>query len=148
MPKIEIDVDQILTCAMPIEAEAGDKLFVMNGMVIGLVERSAVKPKLVHSRPHTPAARADSHAPKRQPSQNEGQGVYFTEAIAIEELRRHGPATVREIGDRLNLTREQRARLGYVLRKAVDAGEATHDGASYPRYRVVTEQMREVEAAG
>lgn len=64
MPKIEIEVDQILTSAVAIEEiEPGDRLMVMNGVVIGVVDRTAVRapPRSVATPPVAtpPAASLD-----------------------------------------------------------------------------------------
>lgn len=41
MPKVEIDVDQILTCAVALRVEPGDKLAVWNGAIVGIAQKAA-----------------------------------------------------------------------------------------------------------
>ena len=39
MPKIELEVDQVLTTAVALDIEPGDKLIVVNGVIVGMIER-------------------------------------------------------------------------------------------------------------
>ena len=84
MPKIEIDVDQILQCVVSLEIEPGDRLLVMGGVVIGCVERTArhVAPKPPNGTPTTPAL---PPKPKAVPQQMK-DGV--NEAIKRDITRR------------------------------------------------------------
>lgn len=128
MPKIEIDVDQILTCAVAIEAEVGDRVLVMNGVIIGMVERR--KPLVVPPPPppRTQIDPADMTTP-------ETRRLLDEQILAV--LRREGPATTRRIGDSLGLPLGQRG----LVKKRIAELRQTHtivaDNASLrPAYRL------------
>jgi hypothetical protein len=90
MPKIEVEVDQILTSAVAIDGiEPGDRLMVMNGVIIGLVERRAV-------RPPAPSPSPVIATPPDEPDKDRS-----IDARIVALLRTQGALTAREIGRQL-----------------------------------------------
>lgn len=91
MPKIEVEVDQILTSAVAIDGiEPGDRLMVMNGVIIGLVERRAVRPPPSPSPSPSPVIATPPDKPDRS-----------IDARIVALLRTQGALTAREIGRQL-----------------------------------------------
>jgi hypothetical protein len=39
MAKVEVDVDQVITSAVSIDLDPGDKVLVMNGVIVGIMEK-------------------------------------------------------------------------------------------------------------
>jgi hypothetical protein len=100
MPKIEIDVDHILTSAVALEIEPGDHLLVMNGVVIGMVEKRARKPTLtIDAKP------AEAEKRKRQ---KPTKPTYFPPADIMDVLRKYErPMLVREVIEVMESERDE-----------------------------------------
>jgi hypothetical protein len=66
MVKVEVDVDQVLTVAVHLELEPGDKVLVMNGLVIGMVEARKTGTIVVPVVPPPPAAPPPPEPPSQE----------------------------------------------------------------------------------
>lgn len=128
MPKIEIDVDQVLTCAVFLEElRPGDRLLVMNGVVIGMIEphgRAAAAPLVAA------VTVASAPAPVATPA-----------PVALREqvkalIAHHGPISGRQISKRV-ANGAQGARVAQALKRLRDAGEiAAVTQERFPAYRL------------
>lgn len=80
MPKVEVEVDQVLTVATAFSARPGDKLLIMHGVVVGALpmpDRQVMEKVIQPTAPTTPGRK------KRE------------EVLAV--LRREGPKTARQL---------------------------------------------------
>jgi hypothetical protein len=97
MPKIEIDVDQILTSAVHMEVEPGDRLVVMGGVVVGVIGKASVRAVVADQRP--PAALPppdapppDAPPPDAPPSDSRvAPSILALKRKALEIIRVQGP---------------------------------------------------------
>jgi hypothetical protein len=123
--KIEIEVDQVLTAAVALELDPGDKVLVMNGIIIGMVEKQNVKVAPVLHQKAKVISRFDDKATQR-----------------IIELLRNNELTAHEIG--VYLKRDNngiRLAVGKIIshlreRKIIEAA----DDGRFPIYRLVKQQ--------
>jgi hypothetical protein len=123
--KIEIEVDQVLTAAVALELEPGDKVLVMNGVIIGMVEKQNVKGAPVLHQKAKVISKFDDKATQR-----------------IIELLRNNELTAHEIG--VYLKRDNngiRLAVGKIIshlreRKIIEAA----DDGRFPIYRLVKQQ--------
>jgi hypothetical protein len=123
--KIEIEVDQVLTAAVALELDPGDKVLVMNGVIIGMVEKQNVKVAPVLHQKAKVISRFDDKATQR-----------------IIELLRNNELTAHEIG--VYLKRDNngiRLAVGKIIshlreRKIIEAA----DDGRFPIYRLVKQQ--------
>jgi hypothetical protein len=125
--KIEIEVDQVLTAAVALELDPGDKVLVMNGVIIGMVEKHNVKgapPPVLHRKAKV-ISKFDDKATQR-----------------IIELLRNNELTAHEIG--VYLKRDNngiRLAVGKIIshlreRKIIEAA----DDGRFPIYRLAKQQ--------
>jgi hypothetical protein len=123
--KIEIEVDQVLTAAVALELDPGDKVLVMNGVIIGMVEKQNVKVAPVLHQKAKVISKFDDKATQR-----------------IIELLRNNELTAHEIG--VYLKRDNngiRLAVGKIIshlreRKIIEAA----DDGRFPIYRLVKQQ--------
>lgn len=127
MPKIEIDVDQVLTAAVALEIEPGDRVFVMNGLVVGLVEKPKLRPEVaVMPEPPTPMPVA------RKPRTSRA-----VDPMAVTSVLRDGAMNARAIGNRLELDKRGREHLKTCLRKLRDQHVVVAvDATRFPRLQL------------
>lgn len=128
MPKIEIDVDQVLTCAVHLEADPGDRLVVMGGVVVGVIGKQSVGAVVL-------AERRPALAPPEPPPLLSSRAMPATADMArkaLEVIRTEGPISGHGIGARLGDTK---GRLSQALKtlRARGAIRATSEGR-YPQY--------------
>ena len=107
MVKIEIDVDQILTSAVSLEIEPGDRLLVMNGVIIGAVERRLVKPVPTVAEPRENKSRRPKAA------------VAVLRERIIGLLRTKGPKTARSINALLDNDPGIKAQLKFLRNEGI-----------------------------
>lgn len=111
--KVELDVDAILTCAVPIEAEVGDSLVVMNGVVVGMIEqrRRVVAEKVVPVVKPPPAPRFGPSIEKQALTiidTMHAKGVQLTaHEIAYHMPRQNGQTERPRIAEAMTLLRRQ-----------------------------------------
>lgn len=139
MPKIEIDVDHILTSAVALEIEPGDHLLVMNGVVIGMVEKRARKPTLtIEAKPDDEAPQ--KRAPRMPPPEN------LTTTDIMDTLRRFEiPMTTKQIIDTLAAQRKEtfpeshRRHIANLIRHLHDQRKIgkTEEDLRFPKYRLL-----------
>lgn len=101
--KVEIDVDQVLPCAVEILANAGDSVLVLNGTVIGVVP-----------------AQGDglAPAPARLP-----RTEYYTQDQIVNLFRTHGPISVKRLNWKLSHGPETRQEVKRVVGRLVRLGK-------------------------
>jgi hypothetical protein len=133
MPRIEIDVDQILTSAVSIEVDPGDQVLVMNGVIIGVVGKQAVKRAPVVTRPAlAPPEPVTEHVPFN-PNRSTPENAIL-QRRTLEVIRLKGPLTGRQVA--ANLGDEAKgARVGTALKVLRERGaiRATND-ERFPPY--------------
>ena len=117
MTTINLKIDQLLTCAVEIIADAGDQLIVLGGAVIGVIpakDRVQAPPALVLTPP------AD-----------------ITERV-YALYKKHGPCTARHLGAIMKLHPSERywIKTGQDRLLRAKRLEAVSDGR-YPSYRVI-----------
>lgn len=110
MPKVEIDIDQVLMCAVALSASPGDRLLILGGVVVGILPPPDI-PEIEVILPE------DDPAKRRQ--------------AILAVIRREGPVTADQIAARVgfNVGRDMA-----MLRRA-EAVEVTGKGR-FPTYRV------------
>lgn len=96
MPRIEIDVDQILTSAVSLEIDPGDKVLVMNGVIIGVVGKSAIRQPPSKTKPAFAPPEPDPEIHLRSTPENA-----VLQRKTLEVIRLKGPLTGRQIAANL-----------------------------------------------
>jgi hypothetical protein len=138
MPKIEIDVDHILTSAVALEIEPGDHLLVMNGVVIGMVEKRGRRLAATTNGTTPP----EPEAPKRR-----NRPTFFPPATIMDVLRKHdgAPMSSSQIIDAMSKDRtepfperdrKQIAKIARQLRAERKIG-VVDEAERFPRYRLL-----------
>lgn len=141
MVKVEIEVDQVLTSAVALECEPGDKVLVMNGVIIGMVEgRHPRRP--VEVKAPAPAA------PKRDPERLVSRGDRAVEQRVVALLK-DAPLTAGKIAQRLRAENGGRRLMirelliGMRGRGVIEAVNRDR----FPPYRLVPEHIAVIGAA-
>jgi hypothetical protein len=100
MVKVEIDVDQVLTSAVALEVEPGDRLLVMNGVVIGMIEKRGPR----HDAEVQPAPPPPKPNGTYQTTERGRLSAFDTGATnRIIELLRQRPMTAQALATQLRI---------------------------------------------
>lgn len=133
MPKIEIEVDQVLTAAVALEIEPGDRVFVMNGLVVGLVER----PRLRMPEPMVMSEPAPVGPPAPSPAIRKSFAASKVDNLMVTTVLRDGAATSRAIADQLRLDKAGRYRLKSCLHKLLEQDVIVKaDNTRFPAFQL------------
>ncbi len=154
MPKVEMNVDQILTSVVAVAIEPGDKLLVMGNMLVGIIERREDAPapepdSLIRTETKKAAAMAANIHPSpkarapRPDGRPFGSGRHaYTDVLQLSDTKAvldlivtHGPMTANQIGTTL-----KKRGSGVILKRLqqthsiarVDTGDNR-----YPAYKAV-----------
>ena len=127
MPRIEIEVDQILTSAVGIDIDAGDKVLVMNGVIIGVVGKQAIKPAPVATKPALPP-------PEPEPEILPLRDTVILQRKILESIRLNGPLTGRQVAATIDGNMGG-GKVGNALKSLRDRGVIRATSASrFPAY--------------
>lgn len=133
MPRIEIDVDQILTSAVSLEIDPGDKVLVMSGVIIGVVGKQAIRQAPVETAPALAPAEREEPASRGRVTLPEN---LVLQKKTLELIRAKGPLTGRQLSSSLGGKHQTgMGRMAGVLKRLTAEGQIRRvNGDRYPAY--------------